>query len=280
MGEARHPGVATTDMPNIRFVRYADDWCVCLRRCNRQQAERLMDEIRDFLRKTCGLELSAEKTRITHLRDGYDFLGFNISLGAGRTGCSCPKIKVGRKAITNIQALGEALRYRPTQESISVCLVRSSAVIRGRSYDFKVAHNFKQVAQRVGLHGFLDDGKNDMPEGRHIDCQVSPPLRHLKDPRGSRELYPVRSRIRPRHITYVAEAVPTWQPQTGAEDDESGKPLSSLRSSSARTWRPQVEGFDSATAFTAVAAVRGNIQDLARGSHRTCQPLCQPREAK
>ena len=94
-------------------------------------AERLMDEIRDFLRETCGLELSAEKTRITHLRDGYDFRGFNISLGVGRTGAPVPKIKVGRKAIANIQArLSEALRYRPTQESISVRLVRSSAVIR------------------------------------------------------------------------------------------------------------------------------------------------------
>ena len=77
-------------------------------------AERLQDEIRDFLRETCGLELSAEKTRITHVRDGYDFLGFNISAGVGKSGKVVPKVKVGRKAITNIQTrLGEALRYRP-----------------------------------------------------------------------------------------------------------------------------------------------------------------------
>ena len=146
---------ASHGQPNIRFVRYADDWCVCLTRSNRQQAERLMDETRDFLRETCGLELSAEKTRITHLRDGYDFLGFNISLGAGRTGALVPKIKVGRKAIANIQArLGEALRYRPTQESISVRLVRSSAVIRGWSNYFKVAHNFKQVASGLDYTAF------------------------------------------------------------------------------------------------------------------------------
>ena len=118
-----------------------------LTRCNRQYAERLRDEIRDFLRETCGLELSAEKTRITHVRDGYDFLGFNISVGVGKSGKLVPKIKVGRKAITNIQTrLGEALRYRPMQESISVRLVRASAVIRGWSNYFKIAHNFSQVA--------------------------------------------------------------------------------------------------------------------------------------
>ncbi len=120
------------NMPNVRFGRYADDWCVYITRCSRQYAERLKDEIRDFLRETCGLELSAEKTRITHVRDGYDFLGFNISVGVGRSGALVPKIKVGRKAITDIQTrLDEVLRYRPMQESISVRLERASAVIRG-----------------------------------------------------------------------------------------------------------------------------------------------------
>ena len=135
------------NLPNVRFARYADDWCVFLTRCDRQYAERLKDEIRDFLRETCGLELSAEKTRITHVRDGYDFLGFNISMGVGKAGKVVSKIKVGRKALTNIQTrLGDALRKRPTQESISVRLVRASAVIRGWSNYFKIAHNFSQVA--------------------------------------------------------------------------------------------------------------------------------------
>ena len=72
-------------------ARYADDWCVFLTRCSRKHAERLRDEIRDFLRETCGLELSAEKTRITHVRDGYDFLGFNISVGVGKSGKLVPR---------------------------------------------------------------------------------------------------------------------------------------------------------------------------------------------
>jgi RNA-directed DNA polymerase len=143
------------NLPNIRFARYADDWCVFLTRCDRQYAERLRDEIRDFLRETCGLELSAEKTRVTHVRDGYDFLGFNISVGVGKSGELVPKVRVGRKAATNIQRrLDEALRHRPTQESISVRLVRASAVIRGWSNYFKIAHNFPKVAHRLDHKAF------------------------------------------------------------------------------------------------------------------------------
>jgi len=133
--------------PNVRFTRYADDWCAFLTRCHRRYAERLQNEIGDFLRETCGLELSAAKTRITHVRDGYDFLGFHISAGIGKSGTVVPKVKVGRKAITNIQTrLGEVLCHRPSQESVSVRLEHASAVIRGWANYFKVAHNYSKVA--------------------------------------------------------------------------------------------------------------------------------------
>jgi RNA-directed DNA polymerase len=151
---ARHRR-STHSLPNVRFARYADDWCVFLTRCDRQYAERLQNEIRDFLRETCGLELSAEKTRITHVRDGYDFLGFNISAGVGKSGELVPKVRVGRKAITNIQRrLGEAIRHRPAQESISVRLACGSAVIRGWSNYFKIAHNFSKVAHGLDYKAF------------------------------------------------------------------------------------------------------------------------------
>jgi RNA-directed DNA polymerase len=141
--------------PNVRFCRYADDWCVFLTRSNRKRAERLRDEIRDFLRETSGLELSAEKTRITHVRDRYDFLGFNLSADAGKSGNIVPKVKVGRKAITNIRRrLSEILRHRPMQESISVRLGRASSAIRGWSNYFKAAHNFSQVAHGLDYQAY------------------------------------------------------------------------------------------------------------------------------
>ncbi|MDP9316397.1 MAG: group II intron reverse transcriptase/maturase [Chloroflexota bacterium] len=62
---------------NCIYVRYADDW-VALCNGTKAQAEAIRDEIRDFLCTTLQLELSAEKTVVTHACDGFDFLGFHV----------------------------------------------------------------------------------------------------------------------------------------------------------------------------------------------------------
>lgn len=60
----------------INFVRYADDFVVT---CSK--SEYLEQEIKPIISKFLadrGLELSQEKTKITHIQQGFDFLGFNI----------------------------------------------------------------------------------------------------------------------------------------------------------------------------------------------------------
>jgi len=179
-------------LPNVRFTRYADDWCVFLTRCKRRSAERLKEQIRDFLDRECGLRLSAEKTRITHVRDGYDFLGFHLEVSVGKSGKPVSKIKVSQKAITNIQQrLGEAMRYRPTQESVAARITRGSAIVRGWSNYFKIAHNFPRVANRLDHKAFwiavkAISKKEDIPAskvlrkyrhgntlGVHADCTLA-----------------------------------------------------------------------------------------------------------
>ncbi len=63
--------------PNhVHFIRYADDFVVT---CNNR--EYLEAEIKPIITKFLaerGLELSPEKTLITNISDGFDFLGFNI----------------------------------------------------------------------------------------------------------------------------------------------------------------------------------------------------------
>ena len=193
-----------------------------LTRCNRRYAERLKDEIRDFLRENCGLELSAEKTRITHVRDGYDFLGFNISVGVGKAGNVVSKIKVGHKAIANIQTrLGEALRYRPTQESISVRLVRASAIIRGWSNYFKIAHNFSGVANRLDHDAYWIAAKSIC---RKEDISTAKCLRKY----GRRNTISVHkdcalARFHDTATTYYYSSLEPYQPgshQPYLEDDE------------------------------------------------------------
>ncbi|MFO7820157.1 MAG: group II intron reverse transcriptase/maturase [Halanaerobacter sp.] len=59
----------------INLVRYADDFVVTA--TNKEVLEEIKELVESFLKKR-GLELSREKTRITHINDGFDFLGWNF----------------------------------------------------------------------------------------------------------------------------------------------------------------------------------------------------------
>ncbi|SCF93145.1 MULTISPECIES: reverse transcriptase domain-containing protein [unclassified Streptomyces] len=63
-------------LPNYRLIRYADDWCLAVSG-TRGDAEGLREEIAIVL-ATMGLRLAREKTLITHIEDGLDFLGWHI----------------------------------------------------------------------------------------------------------------------------------------------------------------------------------------------------------
>jgi RNA-directed DNA polymerase len=62
---------------NCALIRYADDWLL-LTNGGKAEAYRLRDEFQTFLATELKLELSVEKTHVTHVNDGFDFLGFHI----------------------------------------------------------------------------------------------------------------------------------------------------------------------------------------------------------
>src|SRR5712692_6163649 len=62
---------------NYKMVRYADDFVV-VSNGTIAEVKAVKEELKDFLSTSLHLELSEEKTRITHINDGIDFLGFNI----------------------------------------------------------------------------------------------------------------------------------------------------------------------------------------------------------
>src|SRR5664280_1171477 len=63
-------------VPAMRIVRYADDFLVMVNG-SRGDAEALWDEVTAVL-APIGLRLSEEKTRVCHIDDGFDFLGWHI----------------------------------------------------------------------------------------------------------------------------------------------------------------------------------------------------------
>jgi RNA-directed DNA polymerase len=135
---------------NTRFVRYADDWCLFITRGSKRYAEKLRAEIAVFLRNECGLRLSTEKTHITHVRDGFDFLGFRLNCGIGKTGKTVPKIKVGQKGIQNFkQGIYDAVRNITQHVSVAARIYRATRVVRGWGEYFRIAHNFSKVASNL-----------------------------------------------------------------------------------------------------------------------------------
>ena len=62
--------------PKIHLVRYADDFIITGRSKEVLETE-IKPLISEFLAER-GLTLSEEKTKVTHINDGFDFLGFNI----------------------------------------------------------------------------------------------------------------------------------------------------------------------------------------------------------
>jgi RNA-directed DNA polymerase len=68
--------------PKVNYVRYADDFIVTGE--NKELLERgVLPVINEFMAER-GLELSTEKTVITHINDGFDFLGCNVRMYDGK----------------------------------------------------------------------------------------------------------------------------------------------------------------------------------------------------
>jgi RNA-directed DNA polymerase len=68
-----HAGALRAGFPAL--VRYADDLVVCCH--SREQAEQVKARLAGWLEPR-GLAFNEAKTRIAHLRDGFDFLAFNL----------------------------------------------------------------------------------------------------------------------------------------------------------------------------------------------------------
>ena len=61
---------------NFKFVRYADDFVVLCK--TKEQAIEALELSKNILEGQMQLELSPEKTKIVHILEGFDFLGFHF----------------------------------------------------------------------------------------------------------------------------------------------------------------------------------------------------------
>jgi RNA-directed DNA polymerase len=118
-------------LPNYRLVRYADDWCLVIKG-TKDDAEALRADIAGVL-STMGLRLSQEKTLITHIDDGLDFLGWRIQRhrkrGTSRSYVyTYPAKKSLRAVMAKVKALG---RQVGVQQPLDDLLRRLNPAVRG-----------------------------------------------------------------------------------------------------------------------------------------------------
>lgn len=137
------------DQLGYRFVRYADDFVVlCLSKAHAEEAQTQVSRILAQL----GLQLSAEKTRITTFGKGYSFLGFVMS--------------------------SRSKRMRPKSQDKFKDKVRELTV-RSRNLDAQVIADLNRVIQGTGNY-FGTRWSTNRWLFRRLDCWIRRRLRCVK----------------------------------------------------------------------------------------------------
>ena len=73
------------DYSRVKYVRYADDFVICVDG-SKTMAEQIKDDVTSFLQNHLKLELNAEKTLVTNLKDNrVRFLGYELSASHDNT---------------------------------------------------------------------------------------------------------------------------------------------------------------------------------------------------
>jgi group II intron reverse transcriptase/maturase len=137
--EMRHRG--------YQLTRFADDWVIT---CTSAAEARAALEAARRILSTLGVQLNAQKTRIVHVRHGFEFLGYKIKRGKQlrlpshkiRSGAQSgalyayPKEKSVRRFMDRVRALTRRRVPLTTRELIA----QLNPLLRGWGHYFKRAH--------------------------------------------------------------------------------------------------------------------------------------------
>jgi len=145
----RRKGRQAKGLPQWRSIRYADDFAVMVHG-TQADAFSLSEEIAGVL-APMGLRLSAEKTRIVHLSEGFSFLGFRIQRRPKRgTTKSYVYTFIDQRPIRSVKAKIRALTHRLSQQDLKSVLTRLNQVMHGWA-------NYFQHAVAKNVFSMLDN---------------------------------------------------------------------------------------------------------------------------
>jgi RNA-directed DNA polymerase len=119
-----------------RLIRYADDFVVVVHG-TRAHAEQLRDQAATVL-APMGLRLSPAKTRICHIDEGFDFLGFRIQRQPKR-GSGKPSVYTypTKTALCTVKAKVRTVTRQGLNQPLAVLLDRLAPILRGWTNYFR-----------------------------------------------------------------------------------------------------------------------------------------------
>lgn len=129
-------------------VRYADDFVVFCE--SKEEAEQSVATLTQWLNER-GLEFSPEKTRIVHLTEGFDFLGFNVRLyQAPQTAKSGWKllIKPSKESVIKIREKLRERWHHLKGKNAKAAVKELNPIIRGWANYFRIGVA-SQIFQRL-----------------------------------------------------------------------------------------------------------------------------------
>ena len=133
-----------TTNPKLGVVRYADDFIVTAR--DKVSLEKSQIQIQQWMKER-GLELSAEKTAITSMKDGFDFLGFNLRHYGGKL-----LIKPSQKKVLAFcKRIGLEIRSLNGKEQ-EIVITKLNPILRGFANYYKGVvskETFSYISYRV-----------------------------------------------------------------------------------------------------------------------------------
>lgn len=126
-------------LPNFAYARYADDFVIL---CNgtKTQAYEMREAVHRFLSAELRLTLSLEKTKITHMQEGFDFLGFHLRWQRNARG-KAALVSVSEKAATkHLEAIKVLTTPTSTEDAFAAKTIALNRVIEGWCRYFQFAH--------------------------------------------------------------------------------------------------------------------------------------------
>jgi RNA-directed DNA polymerase len=134
-------------LPTWRLVRYADDFVVLVHG-GEDHVRALREDVAQIL-APLGLQLSQAKTRVVHMSDGFDFLGFHLRWRRKRGSNKWYVYTfIAKRPIRSLKAKIRALTHRTSQQDLGYVLTRLNQVMHGWATYFRHAvakHTFHML---------------------------------------------------------------------------------------------------------------------------------------